>query len=220
MLQSSTLKFLTDLKRNNNKVWFEAHRDLYENAREDFIAMVESIIKATAKFDEPIGLLKPKECIFRINRDVRFSADKRPYKGNLAAAFSKGGKKAIIAGYYFHCEPGQSFVAGGFYNPMPQELSKIRQEIDYGFDELKKIISAKTFKDQFAKGIEGTGTLVRPPKGYDENNPAIPFLKMKGLIVKRSFADAELQDKTAVKKIASAFEAMKPLIDFLNRAVE
>jgi uncharacterized protein (TIGR02453 family) len=220
MLQQSTLKFLTNLKKNNNKNWFEAHRDLYEEAKQDFAFMVDDIIKAIAGFDEPIGLLKPKECTFRINRDVRFSADKRPYKSNMAAAFSRGGKKAIIAGYYFHCEPGQNFVAGGFYNPMPQELAKIRQEIDYGFDEWQKIIGAKKFRTHFSEGVQGTGTLVRPPKGYEEDNPAISFLKMKGFIVKQQFTDTDLLDKDAVKKIAAAFEAMKPMIDFLNRAVE
>ncbi|MEO6723168.1 MAG: DUF2461 domain-containing protein [Ferruginibacter sp.] len=220
MLQPSTFRFLISLKKNNNKTWFDANRNLYENAKEDFSATVEAIIRATAKFDEPIGVLKSKDCTFRINRDVRFSADKTPYKNNLAAAFSKGGKKATIAGYYFHCEPGKSFVAGGFYNPFPEQLVKLRQEIDYSFDEWMKIIDRKKFKSQFSKGVQGTGTLVRPPKGYDENNPALAFLKMKGFIVTREFSDAELQDKNAVKKVTQSFEAMKPMIDFLNRAVE
>src|SRR5438128_10131334 len=82
MLQSSTLRFLGSLKKNNNKAWFEENRNLYENAKEDFSLMVEALIKAIARFDEPIGLLKPKECTFRINRDVRFSSDKTPYKSN------------------------------------------------------------------------------------------------------------------------------------------
>ena len=220
MLQSSTLRFLATLKKNNNKAWFEENRNLYENAKEDFSLMVEALIKAIARFDESIGLLKAKDCTFRINRDVRFSSDKTPYKSNMAAAFSKGGKKAMVAGYYFHCEPGQSFTAGGFYNPLPDQLAKIRQEIDYNFDDWMKIVNTKRFKSQFSKGVQGTGTLVRPPKGYDENSPAVFFLKMKGFIVTSEFSDAELQEKNAVKKVALSFEAMKPMIDFLNRAVE
>ena len=220
MLQSSTLRFLATLKKNNNKAWFEENRNLYENAKEDFSLMVEALIKAIARFDEPIGLLKPKDCTFRINRDVRFSSDKTPYKSNMAAAFSKGGKKAMVAGYYFHCEPGQSFTAGGFYNPLPDQLAKIRQEIDYNFDDWMKIVNTKRFKSQFPKGVQGTGILVRPPKGYDENSPALLFLKMKGFIVTSEFSDAELLEKDAVKKVALSFEAMKPMIDFLNRAVE
>ena len=220
MLQSSTLRFLATLKKNNNKAWFEENRNLYENAKEDFSLMVEALIKAIARFDEPVGLLKPKDCTFRINRDVRFSSDKTPYKSNMAAAFSKGGKKASIAGYYFHCEPGKSFTAGGFYNPLPDQLAKIRQEIDYNFDDWMKIVNTKRFKSQFPKGVQGTGILVRPPKGYDENSPALLFLKMKGFIVTSEFSDAELLEKDAVKKVALSFEAMKPMIDFLNRAVE
>ena len=220
MLQSSTLRFLASLKKNNNKACFEENRNLNENEKEDFSLMVESLIKAIARFDEPIGLLKPRDCIFRINRDVRFSSDKTPYKSNMAAAFSKGGKKASIAGYYFHCEPGQSFTAGGFYNPLPDQLAKIRQEIDYNFDDWMKIVNTKRFKSQFPKGVQGTGTLVRAPKGYDENSPALLFLKMKGFIVTSEFSDAELQEKDAVEKVALSFEAMKPMIDFLNRAVE
>ena len=220
MLQTPTFKFLKDLSKNNNKIWFEEHRAQFESAKNDFSLFTEALIKTIAKFDNAIGLLKVKDCIFRINRDVRFSANKTPYKNNLAAAFSKGGKKAVEAGYYFQFEPGKSFVAGGFYNPMPPELAKIRQEIDYNFDEWSRIVIARKFKSQFADGVQPTGMLVRPPKGYDENNPALSFLKMKGFIVVRKFTDEELQDKNAVKKIAASFEAMKPMIDFLNRAVE
>ena len=220
MLQSSTIKFLTRLQKNNNKPWFEANRKLYEAAKADYALLVEKIIDATAKFDAPIGSLKAKDCTFRINRDVRFSKDKSPYKSNMGASFSAGGKKANVPGYYFHCEPGQSFAAGGFYMPEPIALVKLRQEIDYSFDEWKKIINAKSFKKYFVKGIEGTGSLVRPPKGYDENNPAIEFIKMKGFIVSRPITDADLQHKNLVSEIAKTFEAMKPFIDFLNRAID
>src|SRR3954470_14019578 len=131
MLQSTTLKFLQELQRNNNKPWFEEHRKGYEAAKSNIQKMVSELIPAIALFDEPIGNLAVKDCTFRINRDVRFSKDKSPYKSNMAAYFSEGGKKASIAGYYFHCEPGKSYAAGGFYTPSPAVLTKIRQEIDY-----------------------------------------------------------------------------------------
>lgn len=220
MLQGSTIQFLQDLKVNNNKNWFEEHRTNIESAKDDFSLFVEAIIKEVSKFDEPIGLLKPKDCTFRINRDIRFSQNKTPYKTNMAASFSHGGKKAMIAGYYFHCEPNLSFAAGGFYMPLPPELAKIRQEIDYSFDEWIKIIKHKKFKSLFDKGVEGTDMLKRPPKGYDEENPAINFLKMKGFVVSHAFTNTALQDKKAIKQIATCFEVMKPMIDFLNRAVE
>ena len=220
MLQSTTIKFLKDLQNNNNKPWFDEHRKIYEAAKADLQTMVGKLIPAIAAFDEPISSLQVKDCTFRINRDVRFSKNKSPYKNNMAAYFSRGGKKASIAGYYFHCEPGKSYAAGGFYSPMPDELAKIRQEIDYNFDEWKKIIDNKNFKKYFTKSVDGIESLQRPPKGYDENNPAIHYLKMKHFIVSKPFTDAELQNKLLVKDVAKVFETMKPMIDFLNRAVE
>jgi uncharacterized protein (TIGR02453 family) len=220
MLQAATIKFLKDLQNSNNKPWFDEHRQRYEAAKGDLQAMIAKLIHAIAAFDEPIGLLQVKDCTFRINRDVRFSKDKRPYKNNMAAYFSRGGKKASVAGYYFHCEPGKSYAAGGFYSPIPPELAKIRQEIDYNFDEWQKIITNKSFKKYFTKGVEGIESLQRPPKGYDEINPAIHYLKMKHFIVSKPLSDAELQSKTLVKDVAKVFENMKPMLDFLNRAVE
>ena len=220
MLHSSTIQFLKDLQDNNNKPWFDAHRPVYENAKADLQAMVAKLIPAIAAFDEPIGALQVKDCTFRINRDVRFSKNKSPYKNNMAAYFSRGGKKASVAGYYFHCEPGKSYAAGGFYSPMPAELGKIRQEIDYNFNEWKKIVESKLFKKYFVNGVEGIESLVRPPKGYDEINPAVHYLKMKHFIVSKPITDAELQNKTLVKDVAKIFEIIKPMIDFLNLAVE
>jgi uncharacterized protein (TIGR02453 family) len=220
MLQASTLQFLQKLAKNNNKTWFETNRKLYEAAKADMAALTQQLIDGIAKFDAPIGELAPKNCTFRINRDVRFSKNKDPYKNNMGASFNAGGKKVNNAGYYFHCEPGQCFVAGGFYMPMPPELQKIRQEIDYGFDEFTKIITNKNFKKHFPAGIESTGSLVRPPKGYEENNPAIEYLKMKGFIVSTPLKDEALTQKNLVKEVLASFEAMKPLIDFLNRSVE
>ena len=220
MLQAATINFLKALQNNNNKAWFDEHRKLYENAKADIQDLTASLIPAIAAFDEPIGTLQVKDCTFRINRDVRFSKNKSPYKNNMAAYFSKGGKKANVPGYYFHCEPGKSFTAGGFYSPMPDQLSKIRQEIDYNFNEWKSIIANKSFKKYFPEGIAETASLIRPPKGYNENNPAIHYLKMKHFIVSSPFTDADLQKKTLVKDVAKVYETMKPMIDFLNRAVE
>ena len=220
MLQGTTIRFLNDLQNNNNKPWFDEHRKIYEAAKADLQTMVGQLIPAIAVFDEPIGTLEIKDCTFRINRDVRFSKNKSPYKNNMAAYFSRGGKKASVPGYYFHCEPGKSYAAGGFYSPMPAELAKVRQEIDYNFEEWKNMITHKIFKKYFPQGIEGIESLVRPPKGYDENNPAIHYLKMKHFIVSKPFTDSELQSKTLVKDVSKVYETMKPMIDFLNRAVE
>jgi uncharacterized protein (TIGR02453 family) len=220
MLQSSTLKFLNDLQKNNNKPWFDEHRKVYETAKQNFLEFTEELIKGVSSFDKTIEHLTAKECTYRINRDVRFSKNKSPYKNNMAAYFNLKGKKGNGAGYYFHCQPGESFAAGGVFMPMPPELAKIRQEIDYSFEDFKKIINNKTFKKYFPNGISGTESLSRPPKGYDENNPAIDFLKMKGFIVSRKFTDTELLQKNTIKEISKTFEAIKPLVGFINYAIE
>jgi uncharacterized protein (TIGR02453 family) len=220
MPTKNSLQFLKDLAKNNNKPWFDINRSRYEVAKADIQSMVAELIPSISVFDPPIGNLAVKECTFRINRDVRFSKNKSPYKTNMSAYFSQGGKKASVAGYYFHFEPGKSYAAGGFYSPQAEELSKIRQEIDYSLDDWKKILSQKKFKKYFPDGVDGIESLVRPPKGYDESNPAIHYLKMKHFIVSKPFTDAEVQSKTLVKDLAETFSIMKPMIDFLNRAVE
>lgn len=220
MLQPSTLKFLKDLKKNNNRPWFEEHRKQYETAKTDFYSFVDELIAGIATFDKPIGSFKAKDCVFRINRDVRFSKDKRPYKNNMSAYFNKAGKKSELGGYYVHIEPGTAFVAGGLWQPEPPVLAGIRQEIDYSFDEWKKIIGNATFKKTFPEGVTSEIILTRPPKGYEVDNPAIEFLKMKSFVVRAPISDTVIQSKGFVKEVVKIMQAMKPMIDFLNRAGE
>lgn len=220
MIQTATIDFLKALQNNNNKPWFDENRKIYEAAKENIQDLTGKLIPVIAEFDDAIGSLQIKDCTFRINRDVRFSKNKTPYKTNMAAYFSRGGKKANVAGYYFNCEPGKSYAAGGFYSPMPIELGKIRQEIDYNFDEWEKMMRMKEFKKYFPEGIDGIETLIRPPKGYTEDNPAIKYLKMKHFIVSTPLTDEEIQSKTFVKDLAKVFEVIKPLVDFLNRSIE
>ncbi len=220
MFQNSTLQFLKQLKKNNNKPWFDAHRKEYETAKADFLQLVAAIIAGTAKFDASLASLAPKDCTFRINRDVRFSKDKSPYKTNMGAFFNIGGKKSPSAGYYLHIEPGQSFAGGGLYMPMPPELAKVRQEIDYNFKEWKKIVESKAFKSAFPKGVEGIEYLSRPPKGYEETNPAINYLKMKSFIVSNALNDSQIIDNQFIKNTLKKFGIMKTFIDFLNRSIE
>ncbi len=217
MLQPSSLKFLKDLKKNNNKPWFDKNRKQYDAAKEDFVLLVAQVIKGIGSFDPSIAGLEAKNCLFRINRDVRFSKNKDPYKNNMAAYFNKDGKKGLGAGYYMHIEPGKSFIAGGIWMPEPPVLAGIRQEIDYGFDEWKKMVESKAFKKMFPKGLEGE-SLTRPPKNYDETNPAIEYIKRKSFIVTSTFTDTEIQSKGFTRELTKRFQAMKPLVDFINLA--
>jgi uncharacterized protein (TIGR02453 family) len=218
MLQNTTIQFINQLKKNNNKPWFDANRKKYEAAKTDFVAFVQQLIDGISRFDKGVAGLQAKNCIFRINRDIRFSKDKSPYKTNMGAYINPGGKKINTPGYYFHLEPGQSFAAGGLYVPEAAMLAKARQEIDYNFKAWEKITSDKMFKKYFTK-VDGIETLSRPPKGYDANNPAIEYLKMKSYIVSRPFADETLVSKQLLKESLNTFEAMKPFIHFLSEAI-
>lgn len=221
MFQSSTIKFLKELKKNNNKPWFDAHRADYEKVKKDFEQFIQQIIEKHGKKDESISHLTAKECMFRINRDVRFSKDKSPYKTNMGASIDRGGKKSIFAGYYFHCEPGRSFVGGGIWQPMPPELKKVRQEVDYCFDEFKKIISAKKFKTIYGDLYKGEDeSLSRVPKGYEADNPAAEYLKLKSYLAMVNISDADLTSKGLVKRTLDAFEALQPMLEFINRSLE
>jgi uncharacterized protein (TIGR02453 family) len=221
MLQPSTIKFLKDLNKNNNKEWFEKHRAVYEAAKADFAQFIQTLIDKHGKKDGGIKDLKAKDCLFRINRDVRFAKDKSPYKNNFGASISKGGKKSIHAGYYFHLQPGEAFVGGGLWMPMPPELKKIRQETDYCFDEFKKIIGAKKFKAIYGDLVkDGDTSLVKVPQGFEKDNPAAGYIKLKSFIALKKLTDKDLLEKDLVKTTLEALEALQPLLAFLNRAMD
>lgn len=220
MLQPSTIKFLKDLKKNNNKPWFDAHRPAYESAKKDYEQFVARVIATHGKKDPSVKDLTPKECMFRINRDVRFSKDKSPYKTNFGAFIVQGGKKSPLAGYYFHCSPGEAFVGGGLWMPMPADLKKVRQEIDYCFDEFKKIVGAKKFKAVYGDIDRSEEyTLSRLPKDFEKGNPAEEYLKMKSYVATHPIADKDLTGEVLVKRVTDAFDALQPMVEFINRAL-
>lgn len=220
MLHLSTLRFLKDLKKNNNKPWFDAHRKEYELAKTDFTVFIQSVIDKHGKSDPTIKSISAKDCLFRINRDIRFSKDKSPYKTNMGAYINRGGKKSLFGGYYFHCEPGQSFVGGGLWMPMPPELNKVRQEIDYNFAAFKKIISSNKFKSVYKDlSRDPEYVLSRVPKGYEADNPAAEYLKMKSFVALTSLKDSDLASKDLIKKTTAAFEALQPLLEFINESL-
>ncbi len=220
MLAKQTLQFLAELKENNNREWFEANRDWYVRTKSDFENLVAEIIKGLSAFDKDISELLVKNCTFRQYRDVRFSKDKRPYKINMGAYFNKGGKKINSAGYYFHLEAGKSFIAGGIWMPESSPLSKIRQEIDYNFPEWKQIITKPAFKKVFPGSVNLDDSLKRAPKGYEETNPSVAYLKLKSFIVRRGIHNIELTRPGITKQIIHDFKTLKPVIDFLNRALD
>ena len=220
MLQASTLKFLKDLKKNNNKPWFEKNKSVYLSAKEDLEGFAERLIEGLGKTDADIAPLQARECTYRIYRDVRFSRDKTPYKTQMGAYLNKGGKKMPTAGYYFHLEPGRNMAGGGLWMPAAPELGKVRQEIDYNYEEWSKILSTRRFSKNFPAGLDQDELLSRPPKGYDAGNPAIGFLKLKSFVVTRTLTDEQILSRSLLKEVLKTFEAMHPYVQFLNRSIE
>ena len=211
------LLFLRQLEVNNNKDWMDANRSQYQQARADFQALVTDLLRQMVELEPGMATLRPQDCIFRQNRDIRFSVNKNPYKIHMAAYFAVGGKKSDGPGYYLHIQPDESFVGGGIYWPSPETLKKIRQEIDYSGDELAAIVDAPSFKKRFGE-IEGE-KLKTSPKDYSKDHPYIEFLRMKSFIAGHSLSDKEVSAPDLVTTVMESFRLMKPLKDFLSQAV-
>ena len=215
----TALKFLKQLSKNNNKEWFDINRKTYEAGKEEFITIIKSVIDKSASFDKGLAGLEAKKCLFRINKDIRFSKDKSPYKLNMGASINPGGKKDMGAGYYMHIEPGKCFLAGGCYMPPPDILAKIRQEIDYNTADFKKILNGKDFKTYF-KELSQDDKLKTAPKGYPKDHPELNLLQNKHFVVMHYIKDNEVIDKNFPTYAAKVFKAMLPLNQFLRACME
>jgi uncharacterized protein (TIGR02453 family) len=214
----SILTFLRQLQQNNEKAWMDAHRDDYQDARASFVDLITYLLRGLEVDDEGMRGLDPKRCIFRLNRDIRFSKDKSPYKTNFGAALSEGGRKSGNAAYYLHLQPhDESFIGGGIYQPPREVLAKVRQEIDYNASELRTIASSLDFKETFGE-IQGDA-LKRAPKGYDPDHPNIELLKLKDYIVLRKLTDQEVTDAQFNERALAIFKTMTPFVHYLNVAV-
>ncbi len=215
----TTLHFLKKLKINNNREWFDSNKSEYLASKEIFEEFVSELIKGINKFDKKVSLdLKPKDCTFRIYKDVRFSKDKTPYKNNMSASINPGGKKSNIPGYYFHLEPDGCFLAGGVYMPMPDVLKAIRQEIDYNPLPLINVLKSASFKKEF-NGLDEEDKLKNPPKGFNKDHAHSEILKNKHFIVSRKFENKVILIKEGLSKTLDSFKAMYPFLDYLRKAI-
>lgn len=217
MALKETLVFLKELKSNNHKEWFDEHRKRYKDLKASFEEFIAYLIEHIASFDDQLAGVDPKKCIFRINRDIRFSKDKSPYKTNFGALIGPNGKKSEGTSYYIHIEPGNSFVGAGVYMPPPDKLAAIRQEIDYNLADLHKIINAKNFKSMFGE-IMGD-KLKTAPKGYPKDHPAIDLLRLKSFYVVRYFKDNEIKEEAFKKEAIKTYKEGSKFNGFLNHAL-
>lgn len=218
MIEPSTLRFLKQLAQNNDREWFQANRKEFEAAQDNVTALAGYLIGEIGKFDPAVSGLDPKSCVFRIYRDVRFSKDKSPYKTNLGAYISPGGRKSMQPGYYIHIQPGQCFVAGGKHMPDAGELLRIRTSIAGDARAFEKIVEKRSFVDNFG-ALHGE-RLSRPPKGFSDDSPAIEYLKLKSYTVVKDYRNSKVITSTEFPKaVVKDFKAMFPLVEYLRAAL-
>jgi uncharacterized protein (TIGR02453 family) len=209
-------KFFEQLEKNNNKEWFEANRKTYENeVKAPFKKFVTHIINELAK-DQPDLLRDASKCIFRINRDIRFSKDKSPYKNNVAAVFNRSGTKDMRPGYYLHIGAKELFIGGGMYMLDKEQIEKVRQEIYYNADEFKKIISEKSFKSLYT--VEGEKNKVLTPD-YKEFAKEQPLIANKQFYFHGNLTREDILSKDLDKRVLKYFRAGAAFNDFLMRAI-
>ena len=211
--------FLKKLNNNNTKEWFEANRKEYDEAKKYHLDLVNEFIKRIAKFDNSVAELTAKECIFRINRDIRFANDKTPYKTNFGAYIIEGGRKNWKCGYYVHLENNNSLIAGGLHIPQSDWLLKARMAISERGDELMKLLNRPNYKKVFGD-FEGE-KLKSVPRNFDKNDKYIELIKLKSFDVFYSYGNESVYDvDNFISDAIEKFKILKPINDFFNAALK
>jgi uncharacterized protein (TIGR02453 family) len=207
-IDKSILNFLSQLKKNNEKPWFESHKTEFRACQEKYNDFCNGVLQQLSKTDQLEGVK-----VFRIYRDVRFSNDKTPYKTNFGAAFSRL-KPYLRGGYYLHIEPGNSFVGGGFWDPDPADVKRIREEIAADARPLQKIQASKTFVEYFGE-ISGD-QLKTMPRGFDASLPGEDLIRRKQYLVMRKFADKAVLADGFDQEVVKTFKTMRPFFDYMT----
>ena len=211
-ISKSNFEFLGQLKKNNNREWFSANKNWYLEEYQNTIDFAEALIAEMNKVDF-IETASGKKCLFRIYRDVRFSKDKSPYKTNWSGSLKRA-TESKRGGYYFSLEPGNSFVAGGFWGPNSSDMSLIRGHIAQDDTVLREIINSKNFIETFG-GLRGE-QVKTAPKGYSRDDPAIDLLRYKQLLVRHDFTDKEVLSKDFVMNVAGVYQTVHPFFDYMS----
>lgn len=215
IIPKSALTFLTALSKNNNRDWFNLNKETYLKEYENMIAFTEALQNKIALHDH-IELNPGKKTLFRIYADIRFSKDKTPYKNHWSGRFKRATKK-LRGGYYFHIQPGNSFVAGGFFAPNPDDLKRIRQDIDLNEKDWRKMLANKSFVKTFGK-LQGDQVL-SAPKGFSKDHSAIDLLRYKQFIIKHAFTDKEVTAPDFLTNINDTFKKMRPFFDYMSEVL-
>ncbi|WP_305952038.1 DUF2461 domain-containing protein [Emticicia oligotrophica] len=214
MLTHHSLQFLRNLNQNNNREWFQANRQDYDKTKVEFEKTCQEILNGISQFQPNLLNTTVKSCLLRINRDIRFSNDKSPYKKYIAAGFGPGGKSSGFVDYYLQIQPGESFLGGGMWSPTPTQLTNFRQEIDYNPQHLKGIIENSLFRDYY-KEIHGE-KVKKMPKGYPIDHPEIELLKYKQLFFVHRYSDEDVTHPNFANEVIEGCKILKPYLDYIN----
>uniref|UniRef100_UPI00404B9964 DUF2461 domain-containing protein n=1 Tax=Flavobacterium sp. TaxID=239 RepID=UPI00404B9964 len=221
MLHKESLQFLSELKENNHKEWFHGQKKRYENYKADYHQLIRDLLQYLKQYDPNLELLEVKNCTFRINRDIRFSKDKSPYKTHLSIWMSTMPNTKNGPGYYVHIDPNECFIAGGVYCPEADVLKKIRNEIAFFQEDLEQIIKEEKFNSIFENlDFDEKLMLKTAPKGFEKDHPAVTFLKLKSFTATHKIDFKTVTKPEFVAEIGKKLLALKPLNDFIKRAIE
>lgn len=207
-----TFKFLSQLRKNNNREWFNEHKESYLASHNEVIAFAEKVLSELRETDN-IETISGKKGLMRIYRDTRFSKNKTPYKTGWSCGFKRA-TNALRGGYYFRLEPGNSVVAGGFWGPEPKDLKLIRDQISQEPDELRDLLNNAAFQSQFGQ-MQGE-QVKTSPKGFSKDDPAIDLIRNKQFLISKKFTDAEVLNPNFASVIANSFNQMRPFHDYFS----
>jgi uncharacterized protein (TIGR02453 family) len=214
-INKTTLKFLKDLSANNKREWFNAHKEIYLEAQENMIAFIDGLLSEMNKHDV-LENESGKKSLYRIYNDVRFSKDKTPYNSRFAFSFRRA-TKFRRGGYYMHIKPGNSFLACGFFSPNPEDLKRIRQDIESNYTDWNKLLNSKNIKENF--GTLRGDTLASAPRGFPVDHPAIALLRHKQFILRHDFSDKEVLSDQFLKEVSRIFKAVRPFFDHMSEVL-
>lgn len=211
-IPKSTLNFIKELQKNNNRPWFTENKALYQAEHAHMVAFAEALIDEMSHHDQLVPM-SGKQSLFRIYRDVRFSKDKSPYKNHFSGRLKRA-TKWLRGGYYYHIEPGNSFLGGGFWGPNSADLKRIREELAADPEPLRKIIAEPLFVETFGS-LKGE-QVKTAPKGYSKDHPSIDLLRYKQFIVSRPFTDKEVISSEFLEQVVQTFQNMRPFFDYMS----
>jgi uncharacterized protein (TIGR02453 family) len=208
--EKSTFKYLQDLQKNNNRDWFADHKETYLKAQQNAKEVFAEINANLQRHDEI-----EKSKMMRIYRDVRFSKDKTPYKAHFANSFSRLGKE-LRASYFLRIRPGESFLAGGFWEPNKEDLFRIRKEIELDASEIKRILRDKKYRKHFGGEFKSFSELKTAPRGFNKEHPDVDLLRKKGFIASKNFTDEEVLSPNFIEEVDKSFLALRPFFNLFS----